>query len=494
MMHVSRPVLREALRALSIMNVVEIRQGAGTYITALEPQQLVSHLDFVFSKDPVALAQVIETRRVVEVGNVRLAAERITPAQVAHLDALLAELRGAVADADRFSTLDIDFHDAVCEAAGNFLLVQFMRIINTLGKVSRERTGASRATRERALRRPRGDRRGTSRSGPRRCRAGDGGAPRPRRGGAGAEGPDVNIHGSHRFEAPREAVFAAIRDPRVLMAVIPGCEAVEQVAPDQYDGRITLRLPGAVGSYRTHVTLVDVVEPERAGLDGTVEGSMGTITGHADFELREASDGRRPRRDRHGLPRVGRHRRTAGPARLALRGAARPIADRPGPARPGLSSRHGGLRVTVSHYYLPASVPEALGLLAEHGPELLVMAGGTVAMPLINEGISLPRRVMGLRRAGLDRIERVGDELHIGATITLTRLAEQDDVPLLAPGREPDGELVDPQHGHGRRQPVHAAARRGRRHGAAGAGRPRRGHRARPGRGSCRWPSSGPAS
>ena len=36
------------------------------------------------------------------------------------------------------------------------------------------------------------------------------------------------------------------------------------------------------------------------------------------------------------------------------------------------------------------------------------MAGGTVAMPLINEGISLPGRVMGLRRAGLDRIERVG--------------------------------------------------------------------------------------
>ncbi len=87
--------------------------------------------------------------------------------------------------------------------------------------------------------------------------------------------------------------------------------------------------------------------------------------------------------------------------------------------------------MTVSHYYLPASVPEALGLLAEYGPELLVMAGGTVAMPLINEGISLPRRVMGLRRAGLDRIERVGDELHIGATTTLTRLAEQDDVPLL---------------------------------------------------------------
>ena len=152
MMQVSRPVLRAALRALAIMKVVEIRQGAGTYITALEPQQLVSHLDFVFSKDMVALAQVIETRRVVELGNVRLAATRISPHNLDRLDDLLAQLRAALDDADRFSTLDITFHDVISVAAGNFLLAQFMSIINTLGKVSRERTGASREVREHALR------------------------------------------------------------------------------------------------------------------------------------------------------------------------------------------------------------------------------------------------------------------------------------------------------------------------------------------------------
>ncbi len=151
-MQVSRPVLREALRALAIMKVVEIRQGAGTSITALEPQQLVSHLDFVFSKDTVALAQVIEARRVVELGNVRLAATRMGPDGLRRLEGLLADLRDALDDADRFSSLDIGFHDAICEAAGNFLLAQFMSIINTLGKVSRERTGASRTVRERALR------------------------------------------------------------------------------------------------------------------------------------------------------------------------------------------------------------------------------------------------------------------------------------------------------------------------------------------------------
>jgi len=51
--------------------------------------------------------------------------------------------------------------------------------------------------------------------------------------------------------------------------------------------------------------------------------------------------------------------------------------------------------VTVSTYFQPTSVPEALALLGEHGPDLLVMAGGTIAMQQVNEGTSHPRLVMG---------------------------------------------------------------------------------------------------
>ena len=88
--------------------------------------------------------------------------------------------------------------------------------------------------------------------------------------------------------------------------------------------------------------------------------------------------------------------------------------------------------MSVREYLMPRSMPEAIGLLARHGPELLVMAGGTVAMPLINEGISLPERVMSLRHAGLDRLERRDDVLAIGAAVTLSQLLAQDAVPLLS--------------------------------------------------------------
>ncbi len=101
----------------------------------------------------------------------------------------------------------------------------------------------------------------------------------------------MRIGGTVVLGAPRRAVFDAIRDPAVLMAVIPGCEAVEAIGPDDYAGRITLRLPGAVGTYRTRVRLVDAVASERAGMEGRVEGPLGSIVGHADFTLSEQPDG-----------------------------------------------------------------------------------------------------------------------------------------------------------------------------------------------------------
>jgi CO/xanthine dehydrogenase FAD-binding subunit len=88
--------------------------------------------------------------------------------------------------------------------------------------------------------------------------------------------------------------------------------------------------------------------------------------------------------------------------------------------------------VTTQAYFQPQSVAEALALLAEHGPGLLVMAGGTLAMPLINEGISQPEKVMGLRRAGLSGLSRSNGTVTIGATTTLSQLAAQREIPMLA--------------------------------------------------------------
>jgi CO/xanthine dehydrogenase FAD-binding subunit len=87
--------------------------------------------------------------------------------------------------------------------------------------------------------------------------------------------------------------------------------------------------------------------------------------------------------------------------------------------------------LAVQEYFLPDSLEQALDLLSEHGPSLLVMAGGTLAMPLINEGASMPDKVMGLRRAGLGTIRRSDGAVVFGATATLTQVAQQGAIPML---------------------------------------------------------------
>ena len=87
--------------------------------------------------------------------------------------------------------------------------------------------------------------------------------------------------------------------------------------------------------------------------------------------------------------------------------------------------------MAIENYFLPQSLEEAVGLLAEHDLSLLVMAGGTIAMPLINDGISLPKQVMGLRQAGLNYVNRTNGTASIGATTTLTQLLDLEAIPML---------------------------------------------------------------
>jgi CO/xanthine dehydrogenase FAD-binding subunit len=88
--------------------------------------------------------------------------------------------------------------------------------------------------------------------------------------------------------------------------------------------------------------------------------------------------------------------------------------------------------VTTKAYFQPQSLREALGLLEDYGPALLVMAGGTLAVPLVNKGVSMPEQVMGLRRAGLDYVRQENGAVHIGAAATLTRVRREAGIPLLA--------------------------------------------------------------
>jgi GntR family transcriptional repressor for pyruvate dehydrogenase complex len=140
MLQVSRPSLREALRALAIMNIIEIRQGDGTYVTSLEPDLLVEHLDFVVSLDDATILQLFEARKIVEVGAASLAAKNISKEQIKALEDCLAKSIESIHDPQEFLAIDLELHERILEAANNPFIKRFLASLSRIGSASRSRT------------------------------------------------------------------------------------------------------------------------------------------------------------------------------------------------------------------------------------------------------------------------------------------------------------------------------------------------------------------
>ncbi|MCL4560332.1 MAG: FadR family transcriptional regulator [Chloroflexi bacterium] len=140
-MHVSRPSLREALRALSIMGIIENRQGSGTYVASLEPARLVEHLDLIFSLEDSTYLDLLQARRVVEVGLSAMAAIRITPEEITDLEACLERSGRSIDNPEEFLQCDLEIHERIAEAARNKILSILMASISKLSVYSRHRTG-----------------------------------------------------------------------------------------------------------------------------------------------------------------------------------------------------------------------------------------------------------------------------------------------------------------------------------------------------------------
>ncbi len=150
-MGVSRSSLREALRALTVLGVTDMRHGTGTYVSSLEPELLVRPLSFVLSLSEQASDQLFEARKVIEPAMAALAAGRIGDDTVERLDACISRARAAIGDAEAFMETDLELHDAIREAAGNAILGRFMESIRALGLASRRRTGSRRAVQEQTV-------------------------------------------------------------------------------------------------------------------------------------------------------------------------------------------------------------------------------------------------------------------------------------------------------------------------------------------------------
>ena len=134
---VSRASVREALRTLELLGVVETRAGGGTFVRQVAPDDLVRPLHSLIARGH-SVPDVIEFRGLIEPALAALAATRITDAQLVELREILAAQERKVAAGETYAEEDTRFHELIGEASRNELLTTMLGVIWDVLRESRE--------------------------------------------------------------------------------------------------------------------------------------------------------------------------------------------------------------------------------------------------------------------------------------------------------------------------------------------------------------------
>ena len=127
---VSRNSLREAVRALSLLRILDVRQGDGTYVTELAADTLLAALSVVidFHSD-VTLLEVLQVRRLLEPAATAIAATRIDDAALLELETIL-ERTTTSSTVQELVLADFDFHRRIAAVASNAALAAILESLS----------------------------------------------------------------------------------------------------------------------------------------------------------------------------------------------------------------------------------------------------------------------------------------------------------------------------------------------------------------------------
>lgn len=123
----SRNSLREAVRALTLIGVLEPRVGDGTYVTSLEPELLLTGMGFISDlMTGSTLLELHQVRRILEPVATEMAATRLDEDDLAALERCLAAM-DAAETTQAFIAADEEFHGIIVAASGNSTLASLIQ-------------------------------------------------------------------------------------------------------------------------------------------------------------------------------------------------------------------------------------------------------------------------------------------------------------------------------------------------------------------------------
>ena len=140
MLQVSRSSIRDAIRGLELMGLVEPRQGAGTIVREISADTLVNPFANALKHKQALVGELLDFRKMLEPALASRAATRVSPEELAELEEILARQDKKLANGESTIAEDTEFHYAIALASGNSVVLKVLDILMDLLRDTRERS------------------------------------------------------------------------------------------------------------------------------------------------------------------------------------------------------------------------------------------------------------------------------------------------------------------------------------------------------------------
>ncbi|MDD3521025.1 MAG: FadR/GntR family transcriptional regulator [Actinomycetota bacterium] len=129
---VSRTSLRQALKALDFLGILEIAPGKKTFIKNSSSEMLRNPFRFIKAFHSIKIEEILETRRIIEEGLVQIAAKKIKKGDIEKINDLLKKCEENLDNTDEFVFSEFKFHQCIFNIADNKILTTTMDSLNNL--------------------------------------------------------------------------------------------------------------------------------------------------------------------------------------------------------------------------------------------------------------------------------------------------------------------------------------------------------------------------
>jgi GntR family transcriptional regulator, transcriptional repressor for pyruvate dehydrogenase complex len=131
-LQIGRTTVREALKHLTLVGILEAKRGSGTYVSSNFRNHLARQLDWSLFLSASQVEELFEIRHALEILAAQLAAQRATPEELEKIAVYQQLLPIEERDVNRETEIDLAFHEAIAQASHNELLVSLMSSVRSL--------------------------------------------------------------------------------------------------------------------------------------------------------------------------------------------------------------------------------------------------------------------------------------------------------------------------------------------------------------------------